>query len=239
MEWIGQWNRGDTLVAIVMFTAAVIVLLLQFRRHRSGPERRKIQWVVYSGIFCGTMAMALYLLPEFLGLPSFGVNVVGILLLPFPIAIAIAIWRYQLFDINLIIHRTLVYGALTATLAVVFFGTVALLQAVFSAVSGQQSAVSVVISTLLIAALFTPLRRRIQNDIDRRFYRKKYNAEQAIERFAATARQQTDLEALSTALLAVVVETMQPEKATLWLKPTTSPGAGEIHHGRPGMKKNE
>ncbi len=219
LEWIGQWNRGDTLVAILMFTAAVIVLLQQFRRHRSGSDRRKIQWVVYSGLFSGTMAMALYLLPEFLGLPSLGINFVGILLLPFPLAIGIAIWRYQLFDINLIIHRTLVYGALTATLAVVFFGTVALLQAVFSAVSGQRSAVSVVVSTLLIAALFSPLRRRIQHDIDRRFFRQKYDAEQAIERFAAAARQQTDLDQLSTELLAVVAETMQPESVSLWLKP--------------------
>ena len=129
LEWIGQWNRGDTLIALLMFPAAVVVILWQFRMHRHGPERRKVQWVLLSGLFSGTLAVSLYLLPEFLGLPGLGVNIVGILLLPFPVAIAIAIWRYQLFDINLIIHRTLVYGALTATLAVVFFGTVALLQA--------------------------------------------------------------------------------------------------------------
>jgi hypothetical protein len=219
LEWIGQWNRGDTLIALLMFPAAVAVMLWQFRRHRHGPERRKVQWVLLSGLFSGTLAIILYLLPEFLGLPSLGVNIVGVLLLPYPIAIAIAIWRYQLFDINLIIHRTLVYGALTFTLIVVFFATVTLLQAIFSAVSGQQSAVSVVISTLLIAALFTPLRRRIQNDIDRRFFRSKYNAEQAVERFAAAARDETDLDQLTAELLAVVSETMQPESVSLWLRP--------------------
>jgi hypothetical protein len=219
LEWIGQWNRGDTLIAMLMFVPAVVVMVWQYRLHRSGPDRRKIQWVVYSGLFCGSLAMVFYLVPEFLGLPGLGVNVVGILMLPFPVAIAIAIWRYQLFDINLIIHRTLVYGALTLTLALVFFSSIVLLQSVFTVVSGQQSAVSVVISTLLIAGLFSPLRRRIQHDIDRRFFRQKYNAEQAIERFAAAARSETDIDRLTAELLAVVAETMQPESVSLWLRP--------------------
>jgi hypothetical protein len=219
LEWIGLWNRGDTLVAILMFVPAVAVMVWQYRLHRSGPDRRKIQWVVYSGLFSGSLVMIFYLIPEFLGLPGLGVNAVGIMMLPFPVAIAIAIWRYQLFDINLIIHRTLVYGALTLTLAVVFLSSVTLLQIIFSAVTGQRSAVATVISTLLIAALFSPLRHRIQHDIDRRFFRQKYNAEQAIERFAAAARSETDIDRLSAELLAVVAETMQPESVSLWLKP--------------------
>ncbi len=216
--WIGLWNRGDTLVAIVMFIPAMIALIWQYRRHKSGPERRKIQWVVFSALFSGSMAMILYLVPEFLGLPNLGINAVGLLLLPFPLAVALAIWRYQLFDINLIINRTLVYGALTFSLALVYFSSVLLLQSLVTAVGGRQSTVITVISTLLIAALFTPLRRRIQNGIDRRFYRKKYDAEKTIAAFSAGLRQEVDLEQIGERLLVVVEETMQPESVSLWLR---------------------
>jgi hypothetical protein len=154
-----------------------------------------------------------------LSLQGIGVNVVGILMLPFPLAIAIAIWRYQLFDINLIIHRALVYGVLSLVLGLLDISSVTLLQGLFTAISGLQSAISIVISTLAIAALFNPLRKRIQNAIDRRFYRQKYNAEQALASFAAKVREETDLEQLSAELLVLVEETMQPVNMTMWLKP--------------------
>ena len=219
LAWIGNWNQCDTLLAILLFIPSVIVLIRQYRLHRSGPERIKIQWVVFSALFSGSMAMIFYLIPEFLGLPGSGVNAVGILLLPFPLAIGIAIWRYQLFDINLIIHRTLVYGTLTLILSILFFSSVALLQNLFQAISGQQSPISIVLSTLAIAALFNPLRIRIQNLIDRRFYRNKYNAEQALAQFAAKARSEVELEQLTAELLAVVEETLRPEQVSLWLRP--------------------
>jgi hypothetical protein len=212
------------IVVPIGFFSIVIILVLAavsvFFRYRSAGAvvRAQLQWFILGSLFYAFIfVISINLTEENPGL--FNLGVIAIYL-----AIGIAITRYHLYDIDLVIRRTLVYGALTATLALVFLGAVTLLQAVFSAVSGQQSAVATVISTLLIAALFSPLRRRIQNDIDRRFYRRKYDAEHAIERFAAKARQETDLEALSAELLAVVAETMQPESVTLWLKPIIKKG---------------
>ncbi|MBI4927862.1 MAG: hypothetical protein HY835_08855, partial [Anaerolineae bacterium] len=127
-----------------------------------------------------------------------------------------------LWDINLLIRRTLVYAGLSATLAVVFLGSVTLFQMGFTAITGQRSVVATVLSTLLIAALFTPLRKRIQNDIDRRFFRKKYDAEKTLADFSASLRQEVDLNEMNEKLLAVVDESMQPEKIVVWMNSPTN-----------------
>jgi K+-sensing histidine kinase KdpD len=184
-------------------------------------EREQIKWLLFAaGLF------ALVYIPPLVLITSQGgsqLDIISNLLLPlgllgFPIAITIAILRYQLWDINVIIRKTAVYALLTALLALVYFGVIVVLQSVFEAVSGQQSPITIVVSTLVIAALFGTLRRRVQDFIDRRFFRRKYDAEKTLAAFGQFVRDETDMEALTAELQRVVNETMQPERATIWLK---------------------
>ena len=150
------------------------------------------------------------------------IGIISVALLGIPLFTGIAIVRHRLYDIDILINRTLVYGTLTAMLVLVYFGGVALLQSALRGLTGQESTLAVVASTLLIAAIFSPLRRRIQGFIDRRFYRSKYDVRKTLEAFSAKLRDETDLNALSDDLVGVVRETMQPAHVSLWLRPETA-----------------
>jgi hypothetical protein len=139
-----------------------------------------------------------------------------------PIAVGIAVLKYRLYEIDIIINRALVYGSLTAMLALVYVGGVAGLQATLRALTSQESTLAVVASTLAIAALFSPLRRRVQIFVDRRFYRRKYDAAKTLAAFNSRLRDETDLEALSEDLVGVARGAVQPEHVSLWLRPETS-----------------
>jgi hypothetical protein len=211
---------------VLFFVPALGSIGSQIYRYRmvsNSTERRQTKWVLF-GIVAGfgTFLGLIVLINITWGLdnPRSGLLVIvsaPVMLLTIPLSIGIAILRYRLYDIDVIIRRTLVYSVLTAALALVYIGSVVLLQQLLSPFTGG-SELAIVASTLAIAALFSPLRRRIQNLIDKRFYRRKYDAAKVLAAFGATARDETDLDALSAELLRVVDETMQPEFVGLWLR---------------------
>jgi hypothetical protein len=223
--WVGG-TFGDALDALgrlgaaAFFVSFVVAVIAVFVRLRSAGvvERQQIKWFAYSA--------AVLLASFYVGLPfawvlpswvSFPLGVAG--LSTIPAAVGIAVLRYRLYEIDTLINRTLVYGSLTAMLVAVYFGAVVLLQRIFVVLTGQRSTLAVVASTLVIAALFNPLRRRVQAFVDRRFYRRKYDAVKTLEAFSAKLRDETDLDALNAELVGVVRQTMQPAHAALWLRP--------------------
>ncbi len=206
-------------VAVIL---SALSLVLRYRR-AGGIERQQIKWFAYAAVlFGGSLVFGGFLGRDLPGI--WDALFEAVTFVPLYVAVGVAIFRYRLYDIDRIINRTLVYGALTAMLALVYFGGVAATQTVFRALTGQeqQPQLAIVASTLLIAALFNPLRRRIQGFIDRRFYRSKYDAAKTLEAFSAHMRDETDLEALRGDLVGVVRETMQPAHVSLWLRPETA-----------------
>jgi hypothetical protein len=207
------------LLLSLSLVASIVSLILRFRRSRA-TERQQIKWLLYDAILVGFVVPVAVLNEG----ESLLVSVVVVsALTSMPVAVGVAILKFRLYDIDLVINRTLVYGSLTATLVALYFGGIVLLQRLFIVLTGEQSTLAVVASTLLIAALFNPLRRHIQGFIDRRFYRSKYDAAKTLETFSAKLRDETDLDALSDDLVGVVRETMQPAHVSLWLQPDPAP----------------
>jgi hypothetical protein len=219
------YKAVSTIMSALVLVAAVSTLGLRLLRTK-GIERQQIKWPAFV-VVVAAVGSILYdtAISEAIGLRWLewgGRAVVVVALVGFPISIGIAIVRYRLYEIDTIINRSLVYALLTAISAAVYFGAVVLLQRVFVALTGERSTLAIVASTLLIAALFNPLRRRIQAFIDRRFYRRKYDAAKTLETFSAKLRNETNLDALSDDLVGVVRETMQPAHVSLWLRPDTA-----------------
>jgi hypothetical protein len=257
-RFVPRWTRWLLLISIPLtvvslylhysYSWAILSLLVlgafyaQIYRYRyvsTSPERQQTKWVVF-GILLWLVLMGLLGVPYIIemnrppGSPlpwwSLATSTGWWLTLTImPLSLSIAILRYRLYEIDILINRTLVYGSLTAMLLAVYFGGVAATQGIFRTMTGheQQPQLAVVVSTLVIAALFTPLRRRIQSFIDRRFYRRKYDAAKTLEAFSAKLRDETDLDALSDDLAGVVRETMQPAHVSMWLRPDTLPKKDE------------
>lgn len=227
LDWVGRWIPAEGITTVLFIALALATTISTYRANNDIPTRQRIRWVVFGGIVAAGGGLLLWFIPtDILAQPVIDVNALGLLALIVPVTISISILRYQLFDIDVLINRALVYGLLTASLAVVYFGAVIGLRAVIGLVTERaltghlaDSPVAIVVSTLLIAALFQPMRRRIQATVDRRFYRSKYDAARTLAAFSTTLRSQVDLSQLSDLLLAVVVETMQPQSISLWLRP--------------------
>jgi len=210
-------------VGWVLLPASVVIsavsIAVRYRR-ATGEERQQIKWFVFASVLLAVGWSAQNVTSGSGELQVTFSYLLGITsLLGIPVAVGIAILRHRLYDIDHIINRTLVYGALTAMLALVYLGGVVLLQQAFRGLTGQESQLAIVASTLAIAALFNPLRGRIQTFIDRRFYRRKYDARKTLEAFSNKLREETDLDALNNEMVGVVRETMQPAHISLWLRP--------------------
>ncbi len=201
------------IVGILGAAASVVLRLWRAR----GQERQQLKWLVYATSVVMVGMLGAVSIPPPGGNFFYGVALFGFAAMP--VAIGVAVLRYNLYDIDLVINRTLVYGSLTILLAATYYGSVAVLQGLFRAFTEQQSTLAVVASTLVIAALFNPLRRHIQSFVDRRFYRRKYDARKTLEAFSTKLKNETDLEALNNDLVGVVRETMQPAHVSLWLRP--------------------
>jgi hypothetical protein len=224
---VGGAITAMTIAAVIVIFAAIVIsafsLVVRYRR-ASGVERQQLKWFALAAVLGAS-----YVVGELLGLKRlFGGTFWNLLdaatNTALYAAVGVAVLRYRLYDIDLLINRTLVYGSLTGTLALVYFGCVTATQALFRALTGQEQLpqYAVVASTLVIAALFNPLRRRIQRFIDRSFYRRKYDAAKTLEGFSTKLRDETDLEALKGDLVGVVGETMQPAHVSVWLRPDTA-----------------
>jgi hypothetical protein len=230
---VTQALTGSVVLLPICILASATSLVWRYR-HSGGEVRQQIKWVVFAASLVGiayavTLVSGLFLTPETFTTgqeaPLWLALLQDAVLISYagvPIAVGFAVLRYRLYDIDVLINRTLVYGSLTTMLVAVYVIGVVGLQAILRIFSGQESTLAVVASTLAIAAMFNPLRRRVQAFVDRRFYRKKYDARKTLETFSGRLRDETDLHTLSSHLVAVVRETMQPAHVSLWLRPGPS-----------------
>jgi hypothetical protein len=223
----GQFSQVFLWLFLLSLILGVYAQIYRYRHISTPTERQQTKWVIlgFTSFFIAIFGWSIFLeiapLPP--GRPRSLFNILFFVIVSpvfifFPATMVISMMRYRLWDIDLIIRKTVQYGMVTAVLVLVYFGTVIILQMLIGRATGEQSPIIIVLSTLLIAALFNPLRRRVQDAVDRRFFRKKYDAAQVLAQFAQTARDEVEMEALQAELLRVVQETLQPNQVSIWLK---------------------
>ncbi len=231
---VASQNSTDILLLVVLLALGLAAQVYRYRRVSTPAQQQQGKWLLLgSAVTVGVVSTYTFIFHVFptseqLGASTFfsaagSRTVRQLALLAVPIAVTISILRYRLFDIDVLINRALVYSTLSALLLLVYVGSVVVLQRIFHGLTGESSSAAVVVSTLTSAGLFQPLRRYVHNVIDRRFYRRKYDAAQTLHRFSAKLRDEVDLDGLTGEMLAVVEETMQPTHVSLWLRPPDRP----------------
>ncbi len=217
LDWLEPWGLGSNTVILGYLALIVLVLWSNFRAPLGAVAHQQLRWIVFAGLVSGGSDLMLWILPaSVLGHPVISLDALGLVLLPIPLALAVAILRYHVFDIDVLINRAMVYGTLTATLGLGYAGVVL---AVGQLLGSQRSNLAVAGATLAMAAAFQPARRRIQATVDRRFNRRRYDAAKTIQAFSVRLREELDLDTLTAELLAVVDQTMEPTRVSLWLRP--------------------
>jgi hypothetical protein len=229
---MGLPNNLVTALHIVVVPLGLAAQLYRYLKVSDLQQRQKTKWVVYGGLLAVFVLVAVVMLTLLIEgsqttIELLAPEVVPLVFVLFPLSLGVAILRSQLWDIDVIIRKTVVYGVLTILLTLAYLGSVVVIQGLFTAVSGQRSPVALVVSTLLIAALFAPLRQKVRDVIDHRFYRRKYDATRTLAAFARTARDEVDLETLTAELLKVVQETVQPANLSIWLRQSEKAKAGQ------------
>jgi two-component system, NarL family, sensor kinase len=217
LDWLEPWGLGSNTVILGCMALIVLVLWSNLRAPLGAVAHQQLRWIVLAGLVSGGGDLLLWILPaSVLGHPVISLNALGLVLLPIPLALAVAILRYHVFDIDVLINRAMVYGTLTAVLGLGYAGMVL---AAGQLLGSDRSNLAVAGATLAVAAAFQPARQRIQATVDRRFNRRRYDAAKTIEAFSARLRAEVDLDTLTAELLAVVDQTMEPTRASLWLRP--------------------
>ncbi len=219
---VSEWVAGAVVTLLWL-----VILLEGYRNRFTFSEKKKARWIIYSGLICGGLGFVFFLLPASIFSQSIiPGHMLGLLLIPFPVSLAISVYRHQLFDIDIIIRKTLLYTSLTIVLGMAYFGGIVLLQSLFQRITGESNQLAIVISTVGIASLANPLRKWIQKEIDRRFFRTRYNSEQAIAAFVSSARNEVDLSQLSSRLSAIVFDSLKPMYLSIWLKKSSRKNTG-------------
>lgn len=228
MEWFRRWLDSEWVAGIVVTVLWLVILLEGYMHRFTAGEMKKVRWIFLSGLVCGSLGLVLFLLPASIFHQSIiPGNLLGLILIPFPICLAISVYQHQLFDIDIIIRKTLLYSSLTLILGIVYFGGIVILQNLFQRITGQSNQLAIVISTVGIASVANPIRKWAQQVIDRRFFRKRYTSEQALAAFVAGARDEVDLSELSRQLTTIVFNSIQPMYLSIWLRKSTRTKSGQ------------